>query len=393
MKKVSLLLALVFTWMLVASAQDPTAATCASFNSSSVATNRVQPANNAEHSSGLHSWGITPVFSCKYTSSNAPFCDTECLVTSVGATPFDPIGGFVSVESGTLSSVGSHMVSGSWVPADNKAFGGAASCSGIIAAAAVNCFLVGNTCFVSVSISALGVTVNTNGNTVWSSGAVPVSNSCAAKADPQAPAAPPPPCAPPPPDQQFTTSSDPTGTDCEPLMVDVMGRGFQLTDTAHGVVFDIRADGRPLRIPWAADSSNAFLALDRNGNGAIDDGTELFGNVTPQPPSVHPNGFLALAEYDKPENGGNGDGGIDSRDAIFSSLRLWVDANHDGISQPEELHTLPEMGVLSVSLDYSLSRRTDEFGNVFRLKAKVNPGVSGEPGVGRNVYDVFFVNK
>jgi hypothetical protein len=84
---------------------------------------------------------------------------------------------------------------------------------------------------------------------------------------------------------------------------------------------------------------------------------------------------------------------IDSRDAIFSSLRLWVDANHDGISQPEELHTLPEMGVLSVSLDYSLSRRTDEFGNVFRLKAKVNPGVSGEPGVGRNVYDVFFVNK
>jgi len=108
---------------------------------------------------------------------------------------------------------------------------------------------------------------------------------------------------------------------------------------------------------------------------------------------VTPNGFLALAEYDKLENGGNGDGIIDAHDAIFSKLRLWVDANHDGISQPEELHTLPEMGVLSISLDYSLSMRTDEFGNVFRYKARINQGVDSDSDVGKRIYDVFLVTK
>jgi hypothetical protein len=204
---------------------------------------------------------------------------------------------------------------------------------------------------------------------------------------------PPAPCDAPPPDEQFTVNNPNDPTDCEPLILDLTGEGFHLTDTAHGVVFDIRADRRPLRIPWTADSRNGFLVLDRNGNGVIDNGSEMFGNITPQPFEGPRNGFLALAQFDKPENGGNGDGVIDSQDAVFSQLRIWVDANHDGISQPEELHTLPEMGVFSISLDYSLSRRTDQFGNVFRYKAKINQGVSGEPGVGKSIYDVFFVTK
>ena len=63
---------------------------------------------------------------------------------------------------------------------------------------------------------------------------------------------------------------------------------------------------------------------------------------------------------------------IDPGDAIFASLCLWIDANHDGVSQPEELHTLPELGVYELNLDYQRSSRTDEFGNQFRFKAKVN---------------------
>jgi hypothetical protein len=92
-------------------------------------------------------------------------------------------------------------------------------------------------------------------------------------------------------------------------------------------------------------------------------------------------------------NGGNGDGVIDARDKIFSSLRLWVDANHDGVSQPEELHTLPELGIYSISLDYQLSERKDQYGNLFRYRARVNQGMHGPSDVGKAAYDVFLVSK
>jgi hypothetical protein len=175
-------------------------------------------------------------------------------------------------------------------------------------------------------------------------------------------------------------------------VVDIGGTGFDLTNAAGGVMFDISGTGHPIKIAWTTPGAdNAFLCLP-DKLGRCGTGKQLFGNFTPQPPSTTPNGFAALAVYDQPENGGNGDGIIDSSDLIFSSLRLWIDANHDGISQAEELFTLPSKGVNSVSLSYRVSWKRDQFGNLFRYRSRLNPnGFPGNPDVGPFAYDVFLV--
>jgi hypothetical protein len=171
-----------------------------------------------------------------------------------------------------------------------------------------------------------------------------------------------------------------------PIVIDVAGDGIELTSWTDGVMFAMRPEKPPGERAWTHEGSDdAWLVLDRNGDELINDGSELFGDKTPQPPPPDgqlKNGFAALAEYDD-----NGDRVIGRNDKVFESLRLWQDRNHDGVSQPGELLTLSMVGIAGLSLDYVEDKRADEHGNAFKYRAAVH----GTPGstVGMTAWDVW----
>jgi hypothetical protein len=183
------------------------------------------------------------------------------------------------------------------------------------------------------------------------------------------------------------------GGSCSPIVVDVLGDGFSLTNAANGVDFDVDTNGVPERRGWTSNGSDdAWLSLDRDGDNLITSGKELFGNITPQePPSGNEemNGFRALALYDQEGYGGNGDGKITRLDGVFNRLRLWRDANHNGISESCEMFALPDLGLRRIDLDYIESQRVDAHGNQFKYRSRVRDANGAQ--LGRWAWDVFLV--
>jgi hypothetical protein len=179
-----------------------------------------------------------------------------------------------------------------------------------------------------------------------------------------------------------------------PILLDLRQNGFHLSGSP-GVSFDIDADGVPDQIAWTqADQDEAFLCWDRNQNGVIEDGRELFGYATPllsgKPAKV---GYRALAELDSLQAGGNGDGKVDASDVLFRSLCAWVDGNRDGISQPEEIHTLDDVGVRYLEYDYRPTRLVDDYGNRFRYVSQVGMRVPGGGIATWPTFDVIFASQ
>ncbi|WP_179958211.1 calcium-binding protein [Chitinimonas arctica] len=139
----------------------------------------------------------------------------------------------------------------------------------------------------------------------------------------------------------------------DPLVLDIDGDGVETVGVANSLVlFDHDADGIKTKTGWTR-ADDGFLVLDRNGNGTIDDGRELFGDATPlngngsmdTQGGIAANGFAALAKEDS-----NNDGKIDAADARWGRLRMWQDANQDGISQANELKTLAALNITAVNL-------------------------------------------
>ena len=132
-----------------------------------------------------------------------------------------------------------------------------------------------------------------------------------------------------------------------PLVLDLNGNGITSQSIIESVAhFDLDGDGFKEKVGWI-ESGDGLLALDRNQNGMIDSGNELFGNYTKDKNGVYfGNGFNALADYDE-----NDDGKIDSKDSVYNALSVWQDENQDGVSQVDELRSLAEFEVESINLN------------------------------------------
>ncbi|TPN90017.1 calcium-binding protein, partial [Mesorhizobium sp. B1-1-5] len=134
-------------------------------------------------------------------------------------------------------------------------------------------------------------------------------------------------------------------TPISPLVLDLNGDGIQLSSLSDSTAFfDLTSDSFARHTGWVT-GGDGLLAIDRNGNGKIDNITELFGNSTTD-------GFSVLSALDS-----NGDGVIDANDASFSELRVWIDSNGDGITDPAELVTLAQEGITSIDLHATSSNQ------------------------------------
>jgi hypothetical protein len=159
-----------------------------------------------------------------------------------------------------------------------------------------------------------------------------------------------------------------------PIVLDLGSDGIRLSGPRPPVAFDLDADGAPDLTSWTRRAHDeAFLVLDRNENGVVDDGSEMFGTAVELiDGTLAAHGYQALAEFDVVELGGNENRLIDSGDEVYPRLRLWLDANRNGDTDGGELLTLAELDLVSIDLSYEFSPLVDHWGNGLNLWSNVH---------------------
>jgi hypothetical protein len=174
----------------------------------------------------------------------------------------------------------------------------------------------------------------------------------------------------------WVCQAPPTG---DPLVVDLAGQGVRLA--RQRAAFDLAATGERVLMP-ALGAGNALLVLDRNGNGRIDSGAELFSNAAACGRARCIDGIEALRALDD-----NRDGVIDRQDPVFAELQLWRDLDGDGQSSADELMALAAAGLRSISLDARLDRAFGDQAGNHSLRSLSFARADGQSGT---VYDVWF---
>jgi hypothetical protein len=146
-----------------------------------------------------------------------------------------------------------------------------------------------------------------------------------------------------------------------PMVLDLDGNGVSTSSLADGVKFDINATGHSSQVGWVG-GNDGLLVLDRNHDGKINDGSELFGAAMLNADGQRSgNGYAALSQFDT-----NHDGAVSAADAGFNDLQVWVDGNHNGVTEGGELKSLADLGIVSMDLNAHSSTATDN-GNLLGL--------------------------
>jgi hypothetical protein len=289
--------------------------------------------------------------SCVYNGGSQPLAPCYATCVDDGRTALVTNENWATVPSGPLGPY-RHHIAATAATGSASANGANVSCASTIAVATARC-LAYLSCTATVSISAsasgIGASVSFGPSSIWNDSHGDAIT-CLAKHNPPLPT---------------------------PIIIDIGGDGYHLSLLKDGVPFNFYGDGMRLTSWPEMGALNAFLVLP-DENGMVPTAKQMFGNQ-----AGFPNGFLQLAQYD-----GNGDGQINAQDQIWSILRVWVDANHDGISQPGELHTLDEYHFDSFLLKYKRTPYVDENGNAFGLKGTLIVDTPTGKEQRETIYDV-----